>query len=242
MKKLIASLTFAATLTAVAATANAQRVRTFTFHRGGAVPHVRYVGGYPVGGYGYHASTAAESFLRGQAAKISALGQYNLDTSQALIHLEQAKSLNYDNHLKKIDTHFSARQKNREYRAAERGPRVTAELAERYSRARAPRRAHSYEVEPVFGSITWPALLQQRRFAEQREQVENLFENRDRVSSGVGSSVQQQVDALVSEMESALKDIVHDVRPTEYVAAKRFLRNLAYEARFAPDTQGVAQR
>src|SRR5690348_13771257 len=59
--------------------------------------------GYGYGGYGYHASTAAESFLRGQAAVIDSLGNFEVNDAQAGILREQGRALNRENDLKQTE-------------------------------------------------------------------------------------------------------------------------------------------
>src|SRR6185436_12828406 len=62
-------------------------------------------------GYGsYHASTVAEGYLRGRAAVIDALGNYAVNSSQAAILSEQARSLNRENNLEQTAA-FHAQQK-----------------------------------------------------------------------------------------------------------------------------------
>src|SRR3954452_7646320 len=52
-------------------------------------------------GYGhYHASTAAEGFLRGRAAVIEAVGEFEVNDAQAQILREHARALDRENDLK----------------------------------------------------------------------------------------------------------------------------------------------
>src|SRR4051812_7564043 len=54
----------------------------------------------PFGFRHYHASTAAEGFLRGKAAVIDSLGNFEVSDGQAQILREQARSLDRENDLK----------------------------------------------------------------------------------------------------------------------------------------------
>src|SRR6476620_11317014 len=61
-----------------------------------------YAFGY--GAYGsYHASTAAEGFLRGKAAVIHALGNFEVNDAQAGILREQGRALDRENDLKQTE-------------------------------------------------------------------------------------------------------------------------------------------
>ena len=72
--------------------------------------HQHLFGLMPYVGY---SSTNAQGTSNGNAAVISAEGGYLVDVSQANINNQQAYSLQLDNHLKKVDTFFEARQSSR---------------------------------------------------------------------------------------------------------------------------------
>src|SRR3954463_11513594 len=55
-------------------------------------------------GYGhYHASTAAEGYLRGRAAVIDAIGTFEVNDAQAQILREHARALDRENRLKQTE-------------------------------------------------------------------------------------------------------------------------------------------
>src|SRR3954453_19023453 len=59
---------------------------------------------YGYGPYGsYHASTAAEGFLRGKAAVIDAVGNFEVNDAQAQILREHARALDRENNLKQTE-------------------------------------------------------------------------------------------------------------------------------------------
>jgi catabolite regulation protein CreA len=66
-----------------------------------------------------YSSTLNQGSANGRAAVISAEGGYMVDASQANINNQQAYSMQLDNHLKKVDTFFEARQSNCFYRDLE---------------------------------------------------------------------------------------------------------------------------
>lgn len=191
-------------------------------------------------GFGYHSSTAAEGYLRGKAALTEAAGDYNLSTAQAWEVAERARALAIENDKLAIQEYFQRQEINRQYRAAARGPRPTMEDMSRRAREAAPDRLDRYQLDPVFGTITWPTALQGPEFAAYREAVEKSFRERDIVNSGVGSQVQRTVARNAEAMEQELKQMIDEFSPAEYVQTKRFLQSLAYEAEQAPQIQGVA--
>jgi hypothetical protein len=192
------------------------------------------------GRLGYYSSTAAEGYLRGKAAVAQAAVSYNLDTAQAWISAEQARALAIENDRLAIQEYFQRQEINRQYRASARGPRPTMEDISRRAREAAPDRLDRYQLDPVFGTITWPATLQAPQFALYREEVEHSFRDRDIMNSGLGSKVQRTVAYSTEVMEQKLKGMIDVISPAEYVQAKRFLQSLEYEAEQAPQIQGVA--
>jgi len=138
-----------------------------SFSSGGSVPATfgAYNGSYG----GYHASTALEGALMGTAALTEAQGRFNRDTAAAAIDIQQARTLSMANDKQYVDTYFQIRDANRKWRAEERGPRATQEDLIRHSKMAAPSRLSRYELDPVFGAITWPTVLQSDRFAAERK-------------------------------------------------------------------------
>ena len=65
------------------------------------------------------ASTANQGAANGQAAMISAQGNYELNHSQALINAEEANTLHMQNRIRYAQTYFEMRQINRYYRDLE---------------------------------------------------------------------------------------------------------------------------
>jgi len=178
----------------------------------------------------HHASTAAEGGLRGMASVARSAGAYNLQTSQAAINMTEAQSNYIKNRDEATNTYFQMREANREYRARERGPRPTMEALVRYAQAGKPKRLSPSELDSVAGSVSWPTLLQTDRYAKSRTQLEKLFAKR--AEQGVISYEDQaQIAAATKAMLAELKGQVREVPQMDYIAAKRFIENLAYEAR-----------
>lgn len=75
-----------------------------------------------------------------------------------------------------------------------------------------------------------------------RIQLDGLFAKRTQENSGVGSEMCREVQTLTRQMRAELKDMVQRISPAEYLAARKFIDALAYEAQFPPDVPGVAVR
>jgi hypothetical protein len=193
----------------------------------------QYSGDGPIffdnGVYQHHASTHAEGYLRGWGDVIRSWGQRNYLDSKALINLEEARSRHIENRVKSTAAYFEMRSINRSARAAEAGPRVTGEQATRYASMGVPKRASAHEVDPNTGEINWPELLQADEFATYRAYLDSLFAARQRGESNGG-----EIQTTSKQMLTVLKKQAGSVDTGSYIAAKRFIESLAYEARFTP--------
>ncbi len=208
-------------------------------------PAVPYWGGSPYwGGYSYRSSTPAESYARGMADWVRARGEYNRLSSEAAINLEEARARAIVNAKDAVDAYFQIRQKNRDYRKAERGPRPTPEQLERYAQAARPAPLSPSELDTVTGRVRWPILLQDDRFASLRAEMEELLD-RWAVSRNLGElksfSTEQHlaVRRAIGQMEEALRADVRSLPPHDYASSQRFLTSLEYQVLDAP-VEGVA--
>ena len=186
---------------------------------------------YGGGGYygGSHASTAAEGGLRGMGDLVRSQGQANLSNSAAAINYSIAQKNEIENRSQWTHTYFQMRKANREYRAAERGPRPTMEDLVRYAQRGKPKRLGTSEVDTVTGAINWPVLLRSDEFAASRSELEAAFARRAS-HSAIDAEDYAKVKRATSRMLADLKKQVRNVPSNQYMIAKRFIESLAYEA------------
>jgi hypothetical protein len=197
---------------------------------------------HAVGWYGYHrpytvqrhASTLEEGVLRGAADLQRSAGWYNYLSSMAAINWERARAAHFENRVKAVQTYFQVREINREARVRERGPRPTRQQLIQYARDRAPKRFSDQQFEAATGELYWPTVFNSAEYATQRTKIDQLMVLRALDSSGATTEYSREALAAVEQMEERLKSHIHDMRPSDYVAAKSFLKSLAYEARLAP--------
>ena len=184
----------------------------------------------PAPWYGrYHASTAAEGYMRGKAAVIAAQGYYNRMTAEAWAVSEEARSRQIENHRQATDTYFAMRKTNRDARTEERGPRATAEDLARFAKQAKPDRPGPHQVNAASGEVYWPTLLRANEFAGSRAELDNVFARR--VSSGgVGADDGVRAQQAAKAMLAELKKHVRQLDPMDYTVAREFIESLAYEA------------
>jgi len=192
---------------------------------------------YGYGSYGYyHASTAAEGFLRGRAAVVDALGNFEVNDAQAGILLEQGRALNRENNLRQTealqlqqkmweDARVRAR-KEREARSAE-GQQL---LAERRSTVyRDAYQLSAGELDVKTGEISWPDALRNGRFEANRARLEELF--RQHVGYGMPrANVAREIARSVDQWSHVLRSEVSSMSREDYLAAQKFLLGLKYGA------------
>lgn len=191
-----------------------------------------YDGGYG-GGYG-GVATVEGSELSGAAALAQGLGQYNYDTALADKQFEEARRLALDNGLLAQKAYYEARRVNNEHWLAEHRS-MPEQLAE-IDRSRLPRRLSTSELDPTWGVIRWPAVLEGDAFEKLRSQFDDAFAHRSEERSGVGSAFYRRTQALARDMRAVLDEQQTSMSQMEWIGAMRFIESLGYESRFAPNS------
>ena len=222
-------------LAALALTAEAPAAR-YSRGRGG-------YGGY--GGYGGAGSTPMGSFLLGSAAYTSALGQFNMYSGQAAKSYQDAYQHYIENDKLRVQTYFDERRMNASYRAEQemQHPHATPDEIAAFNQARLPAHLSPNAFDPAHGVFEWPPLLTRSEFDENRAQLEGLFTQGagDPHGSGLGTQNYRDIQHAVGAMSDKLHSEIKDFSPDEYIAASKFLKSLAYEAR-TPANDAVAKK
>jgi hypothetical protein len=175
-------------------------------------------------------STPSEGYGRGLAAVIRAQGEYNLNTSAAAVNLTQAEQQEIENQKRWTQAYFEIRDINRQaFEADVKRHRGNPEDWIRIAQAGKPKRLSPSQLDIVTGEIHWPILLTASQYGQQRVELAKAFS--DRAYHGVmGAETFLKVLQLTEDMLSNLKSRVRDLPSDQYVAAKRFIESLAYEA------------
>jgi len=144
--------------------------------------------------------------------------------------MTEAQRNNIQNRDQWTNTYFEMRDINRKAREAARSPRPSMESLVRYAQAGKPKRMSPSELDSVAGTISWPILLQTDQYAAYRSELESLFAKRA-YDGVVGTNDYLQIDKTTKAMLAELKKQVREVPQMDYIAARRFVESLAYEAR-----------
>jgi hypothetical protein len=189
--------------------------------------------GYGGGGYSPGYGTIAGSSFAGLGAFASGLGEYNYNTALAIRQLEEANRQSIDNKLYAEKSQIEMRRLNNIQWLADH-PRSTPEQIAKINEARLPRRLSTSELDPTWGTIRWPAILQRPEFEKVRASLDDVFAHRSTETFGVGSPAYDEVQRLTREMRTALDDEHKSMTQMEWIQSMRFIESLAYESRFTP--------
>jgi hypothetical protein len=173
-----------------------------------------------------YSSTLEEGVQRGYADVVRSYGMANLLNSQAANQIEQARKAYIENQLRATQTYFEMRRYNTEARRAARSTPLSLEQYVRLARAEAPDPLSPTQLDPLTGTINWPAPLRQPAYEAFRKRIERLFQDR-----ATGYVVYGEIQQAVQEFEALLRADLEKFPPNDYVAAKKFLDSLAYAAR-----------
>lgn len=205
---------------------------------GGFRTGVRYVGApytyvspwgyYNWGNWGGAVSSQGDA-MRGYAEMIRARSQAAEARARAMINYEQARKKYLENQAQLVRTYIE----RREYGEAKRAERYAAKraLRDRYRESQSaatPDRLSPSELSPSTGKIFWPLALQADDFAETREQMEELFLTR--AHTGTTNNLVERVQMLARDMKDILNEKIRELSAPQYLAARRFIDGLSYEA------------
>ncbi|HVU88138.1 MAG TPA: hypothetical protein VHD36_12540 [Pirellulales bacterium] len=193
-----------------------------------------YGWGNPYYGYGYGrrsysgrgfgmAGTPLSSAEFGAAQMMRASGYRNLENSQALRNDLQARSTDINNRATWTGDYYQMRQAHRASDA--RSDRLSAADVTKLAHDAAPHELDATQADPKTGKIRWPVILQDVRYIEGREEVENLY--RTRVSGNQSDAesylaYNKSCEALLQ----TLKANIADYAPNDYQQARHFVENL----------------
>ncbi len=180
--------------------------------------------------------------LGAKAAWLTAVTNANGTNAKTLATLQQVRGLSLANNLKVAQTFYEKRKLYEGYRGLNTRKRPTREDVIRYSKVSVPQRPANFQVRAARGKIVWPEVLLEEEFSDCRIQLDSLFVQRRAESSTSGINVSRQTQTVAMQMRSQLRSKMRQMTPADYLAARKFLESLAYEARFPARIEGVASK
>jgi hypothetical protein len=185
-------------------------------------------GGYGYGGYG--GGTVASNYMNGMSNVIRSEGEYNLLTSAAGVNNEESRSRYLDNKKKWWENYLQMSEQRsaidaQRYAAS----RHSTEALNVAAKSELPKALGPDMLDPVTGRITWPEILQDKQYDDQRKEIEQLFELRAKTSHSTGTG--QKIRATTGRMSDMLRRQIKDIPANDYIAARKFLDSLDFAAR-----------
>ena len=179
-------------------------------------------------------STSDATMLQAQASWLTTMANIRKTVAETLKICEEVQSAALANDVKVAETYFGKRERREQYLAKH--PHVRPDLDTYRRISGGPRRTDLVSYRLNRQGMQWPELLQQPEFGQYRQELEILFAARPQKPlepGGVARQVQFQhnVDNVTRQMREELKEKVHEVGQMEYIAAKKYIMSLAYEAR-----------
>jgi hypothetical protein len=187
-----------------------------------------------------HSSTFEEGVQRGYAAVVRSRGQANYLNSLASVNYQQARTLDIQNRKNTVDAYFYMRQANNAARAGARSERFTTEQYAALAKQAAPSRLSQAEYDSTLGRLNWPAALVSEEFAADRDALDRIFRTRSPGDVGPSTEFYAQVRNITNSMQQKLRDNIQELDAAQYVAAKKFLLGVSYEASQAQMTRSLA--
>lgn len=170
-----------------------------------------------------YSSTLEEGAQRGYADIVRSVGMANLLTGQAAVQVEQARKAYIENQARATQTYFELRRYNAE--ARHRTP-LSLDQYVRLARDLAPDPLTATQLDPLTGTVSWPAPLRIPQYEAFRQRLDRLFQDR-----ATGYLVYGEIQQTVQEFEAQLKADLMRFPPDDYIVAKKFLDSLAWAAR-----------
>ncbi len=193
------------------------------------------------GGYAYRPSTAGESLMRGMGDLTRSRGERNMMNAEAARTMTEVRSNELDNRVKYTETYWERKRINSENRfySAEEKAAISQKNLEKqmfYRARQSPsKRVGGGKVDAVTGAIRWPIELQNPRYDQFREDLNEMFEDRADKQGAIGFESYRRITDLTDDWLRQLKKDLRNkeggMRQREYLQSKRFIQQLAEEAR-----------
>jgi len=183
-------------------------------------------GGWGWGNYG--GGTAAGNYMQGAAQVIRAQGQYNEQTSKAMINYEDARTKYIDNRKKWTETYFAMKEQNQAKQAEKHERRRhSPEALAALSRSSAGRSLSHEAFDPITGQLQWPEALMAPEYTEPRQQIEQLLQ----LHATAGAANSLEIQQAVQSLNQMLKSNIQNLPANDYMAARKFLDSLSFTVR-----------
>jgi hypothetical protein len=169
------------------------------------------------------------SFAQGMGEFAHGIGSYNLNTAQAAVIAEEARSAYYDNRLRHVSTRYEMRKINDAYRRSQRPGPATKEEMVRFAAMNDPKPLTAEHVNPATGELIWPRALKGAEFADERAAMEALWTKKDYVPFASRDAFEAKAETLGKDLTADLRARVRKADPADWIEAKNFVASVVHE-------------
>jgi len=212
--------------------AAASRYSRYLRYWRGIYPYGRYAWGqsnfgYRNRGWGYGMpGTALSSNAYGMASMVAASGYARLSNSQATQNNLQARSVDSQNRLAWTNEYYQMRQAHRAYENSH--ARLSPDEAEKIAHAAHAPRLDATQLDPATGTIHWPALLDDVRYRQTREEIDQLYKSRAAAAGKIDAEGYLAINKACQGLLEQLQRHIDEYSPNDYLQARRFVEGLRY--------------
>jgi hypothetical protein len=150
---------------------------------------------------------------------------------------QETRKLSAENDRLETQVYYDKKAMYYAYQDAHKPIRSTPEQFAERARQYAPTRLSSYQLRTQEGAIRWPSLLMHGDYAEARSRIDYSFARRTTADSGAGSQNCVELQSRIDTLRESLRNNLKRYKPVDYLAARKFLDSLAYEAQFQAEGQ-----
>ncbi|HEY1598704.1 MAG TPA: hypothetical protein VGG64_03835 [Pirellulales bacterium] len=196
------------------------------------------LGGFPYGGFGGMGGgygwgmpgTAQSASEYGMASMIAASGYANLQNSMAAQNYTAARSQDINNRVQWTNSYYQMRQAHRAYIADH--TRLSMDEITKIAQDAAPKRMDAEQLDPHTGRVNWPIILQDAKYIDITDELDNLYKARATSSGFIGAESYRDINKATEKLMQSLKVNIDEYNANDYEKARHFIENLRYEAKF----------
>lgn len=172
---------------------------------------------------------------------ITAVAEVNSTNAKTRLTLQEVQGKALDNNLKVAKTFYDKRTLYAGYQGLNTKKRPTSEAITRYSQTSVQqKRPDRFQLSSFNAKITWPRVLLDDAFFNERISLGSLFAQRRSAQQDSIEDTSHKAQELIEQMSKKLRSKIRNMSPAEYIATRKFLESLAYEATLAPRVGGLA--
>ncbi len=182
--------------------------------------------------------SAQTSLATAQATMLTAQANANKTNVETLQGLVQAQALELTNKQKKVEAFYARRALHDDYQElAKSRSRFAEKNSASSSKRQQPQRLDRKRLED---EVYWPLLLRRPEFSNYRLRISQLLVKSQASNNGINKAVSEEMKTIASQMRAEILPLISQTPVSEYVAARKFINSLVFEARFPSVIEGLA--